>query len=313
MRARLIYLVAMMASAPCHAAGTFTVTAAELPGPAVALLWLAALGWTFLWLLRRLLRGVDRRADIDVALAGERVARVAAERALSDTHLALARLLAQRDSATDSAREGERQRIARDIHDDLGQNLLALKLDLQLLRAKAAPREAIHLARVESNLEVTIRSLRAIINDLRPAALEAGLQTAMEWHLQEFSRTSGIACRLVADDAAFAACPALALDALLYRVLQESLTNVARHAQATEVRIALGHDAAQLTFEVHDNGVGMRAGRAPGCGLHGMRARVAAIGGRLAITSAPGAGTLLSLAIPLTQPLGEIGKCTLPA
>ena len=304
MHSLLFFLLAAGCALPCQA----SADAIGLQGPTLALLWLALLGWGFLRLLRRLLLGGDRLAAAQAALADERAARLQAERTLSDTHLALGKLVAQQGSVSDSARQCERQRIARDIHDDLGQNLLALKLDLEQLQARVPSQHAAHLARVQANLGTTIGSLRTIINDLRPSALDAGLQTAMEWQMQEFSRTSGIACRLSADAAAFAACPPLALDALLYRVLQESLTNVARHAQATEVRIALERSGAQLSFKVHDNGIGISGVRAPGCGLHGIRDRVAAIGGRFAITSAPGAGTLLSLDIPLTTAVGEIGK-----
>lgn len=304
MRSLLFSLLAASCTLPCLAAAD----ASALPGSTLALLWLAALGWRGLRLSRRLLHGGARLAAAQQALAGERAARQQADAALDDARQALATLAARQGSVAARARQCERRRIARDVHDDLGQNLLALKLDLEQLQARAGTPQAPQLARVLANLDITIRSLRTIINNLRPAALDAGLQAAIERQLREFSRASGIACRLDADAAAFAACAPLALGALLYRVLQEALSNVARHAQATEVCIVLERRDGRLRFEVHDNGIGIGVQRASGCGLLGIGERVAARGGRFAITSSAGAGTLLSLDIPLTAAVGEIGK-----
>jgi signal transduction histidine kinase len=275
------------------------------PGVALALAWLLLLGALFHAFLRCHLRNRDRMAETEAQLACERNARAQAERSLGDTHAVLSKLVHQHDAV----RETERSRIARDIHDDLGQNLLALKIELSMLQVStsaAHPHVHQRLAGMIKNLDLTIKSLRAVINDLRPLALEAGLQSAMEWHLKEFSRINGIRHELEADPEAYRAGPDNGLDAMLYRVLQESLSNVVRHANATEVRIALRRKGDQLTFQVQDNGVGMRGGPgASGFGLLGIRDRVAAIGGRLVIDSAPGAGTSLSLSIPLGQSIAE--------
>lgn len=268
----------------------------------VAVPWLLLLGWGFHALLGRHLRFHDRLAFTEAQLAMERHARGAAERTLADTHTALCRLVQQQEHV----RETERNRIARDIHDDLGQHLLALKIELSLMQASTnSDHPQLHqkLGGLLRNLDLTIASLRTVINDLRPLALEHGLQTAMETHLNEFSRVNGIKHELDADPGAFHPGTDRAVDAMLFRVLQESLANVVRHAQATEVKIALSRSGDLLTLQVQDNGIGMAGQPANrGCGLVGIADRVTAAGGKFAIDSQPGAGTLLSLSIPLSHP-----------
>jgi signal transduction histidine kinase len=304
------FTVAALALGASSVPGIAANTAAPTIIPSsvfVTLLWLLLLGWGFHALLRRHLSFIDGIAETDRQLGLERHARGVAERALADTHSALCRLVEQQEHV----RESERNRIARDIHDDLGQNLLALKIELSLMQVStngAHPLINQKIGGMIRNLDVTIKSLRVIINDLRPLALEAGLQNAMQWQLNEFSRINGIRHELEADPEVFQLHSGRGqdLDAMLFRILQESLSNVVRHANATEVKIALNRSADQLTLTVHDNGVGM-AGQAPayGCGLLGIKDRVTAIGGRFAIDSRPGGGTLLSLSIPLAQPIAE--------
>jgi signal transduction histidine kinase len=273
------------------------------PMIALAVLWLLLLGWGFHALLRRRLREDDRLACAEAQLALERHARAMAERALGDTHSALCKLVREQEAV----RETERNRIARDIHDDLGQNLLALKIELSLMQMSTSGAHPLVNQKLRSmvrSLDLSIKSLRVVIDDLRPLALEDGLQHAMEWQLSEFSRINGIRHELKADPEAFRATGDRTLDAMLFRILQESLSNVVRHAHATEVRIALNCSGDQLTLAVQDNGVGM-AGHpaARGCGLVGIKDRITAVGGRFVIDSQPGAGTLLSLSIPLAQPM----------
>lgn len=193
----------------------------------------------------------------------------------------------------------ERLRIASDIHDDLGQNLLSLKIELAALQnhpgLPAAAR--CHLATLLAHTDAAVRSLRGIINGLRPVGLEQGLRCAVERQLTEFSRINGIHYQLEsAQYGSDAACPA---DATVFRVLQESLSNIARHAGATEVRIALCRNAHELSMTVRDNGVGMREGPPRhGCGLLGIEHRVAAAGGCFVLASTPGQGTALTISIP---------------
>jgi signal transduction histidine kinase len=271
----------------------------------MAVLWLLLLGWGFRALLGRHLRFHDRLAYSEAQVGLERHARALAERALADTHTALCRIVHQQERV----RETERKRIARDIHDDLGQHLLAMKMELSLMQVSSAGADTpVHqkVGKLLQNLDLTIASLRTIINDLRPPALADGLQSAMEHHLAEFSRLNGIRHELAADPEAFKANEDKAVDAMLFRILQESLANVARHAQATEVKIALERSGDLLTLKVQDNGIGMAGGQdTRGCGLVGIADRVAAAGGRFAIDSEPGNGTLLSLSIPLQRPLSS--------
>jgi signal transduction histidine kinase len=210
----------------------------------------------------------------------------------------------------EQVRETERNRIARDIHDDLGQHLLALKIELSQMQVSTRvvhPHVHQKIGRLLQHLDQAIGSLRTVINDLRPPALEHGLRSAMEAQLSEFSRISGIRHQLKADPGAFHAKSDRSVDAMLFRILQESLANVARHAQATEVKITLVRSVDLLTLQVRDNGIGM-AVHPPtrGCGLAGIADRVAAAGGRFVIDSQPGAGTLLSLSIPLSRPMATL-------
>lgn len=271
------------------------------PSLIVAVIWMLLLGWGFHALLRRHLRLDDLLADNEAQLAIERHARACAERTLAATHLALCQLAKQQEGV----RETERRRIGRDIHDDLGQNLLALKIDLSLLHVSTTGAHPLITEKVDcmmGNLDLTIKSLRSVINNLRPLALESGLKHAIEWQLTEFSRTHGIRHVLSAGPAVFDTPGDKERDAMVFRILQESLCNVVRHAHATEVTVEVQRCGSVLTLTVQDNGVGMPS-TAPehGSGLAGIRERVAAIGGRFSIDSPAGGGTLLTLTFPVAQ------------
>jgi signal transduction histidine kinase len=272
-----------------------------VPALLAAIVWMLLLGWGFHALLRRHLRHDDERAELAEQLAVERHGRASAERALGAAHITLSRLARQQEVV----RETERQRIGRDIHDDLGQNLLTLKIDLSLLHVSttgAHPllRQKLHC--MTANLDLTIASLRSVINDLRPLALQHGLASAITSLLAEFSRMHGIAHIVRAEPGVFDFAADQERDAMLYRILQETLSNVARHAHASEVTLTLMRCGGVLTLTLRDNGVGMVCATvSEGCGLPGIRERALAIGARLAIESEPGAGTLLRLSVPLPQ------------
>lgn len=267
----------------------------------VAVVWILLLGWGFYALLRRHLCLDDNLADKEGQLVIERHARGTAERALASAHLSLTQLARQQEHV----RETERQRISRDIHDDLGQNLLSLKIDLSLLHVSTTGAHPLIIEKVDAmmgNLDRTIKSLRAIINDLRPVALETGLRAAIEWQLSEFSRMHSIRHNLQAEPSAFDIPTDKERDAMIFRILQESLSNVARHAHATDVLVELQRCGSVLTVTVEDNGVGIPTPLPTGgSGLAGMRERATAIGGRFAIDSRPGAGTIVTLSFPLLQ------------
>ncbi|GGE75970.1 sensor histidine kinase [Massilia psychrophila] len=300
---RFAALAALAALAAVTASGEagFGHPAIVQPVALIAVPWLLLLGWGFHAWLTRHLRINDRLAYCDSQLGIERHARRLAEHAQLDTHTSLCRLIQQQDHV----RENERNRIARDIHDDLGQHLLAFKIELALIQVStrgAHPQLHQHVGRLLRSADLSIASLRAIINNLRPFALEQGLQAAIETQLAEFSRLNGIRHELDASPGAFDGNRDGAVDTMLFRVLQESLANVVRHAEASEVKVALTRNGDQLTLQVRDNGIGM-AGlpQARGCGLAGIADRVAAAGGQFVIDSEPGAGTVLSLSIPAAR------------
>lgn len=205
-------------------------------------------------------------------------------------------------------KEEERKRIARDIHDELGQNLLALRIDLSMLSARTSVQHGLLHQRVNAameNVDATIRSVRGIMNELRPPVLDLGLQAALEWQAAEFRKRSGLACALAlpGEEALTGVSPELAT--VLFRAVQEALSNVRRHAAARQVDITLMVDAGSLMLSVADDGVGIapasdaRRGDDDSFGLIGMRQRVAAQGGRLDIASPEGGGCRLTLSFDL--------------
>lgn len=227
---------------------------------------------------------------------------------------------------TENIKEGERKRIAREIHDDLGQNLLALRIEADLLASRTSERHHQLHARAKRTLQqidITIKSVRQIINDLRPNVLDLGLGAAVDWQVAQFRQRTGIACDVMED------LDDMAIDdgcaTALFRILQESLTNISRHAQATRVRVELRLLHARITMTISDNGVGMDASNRhkPGSfGLVGIEERVKILGGVFTVTSRPGAGTTievsvsaaLSLAVPAPiMPAPYAGPAVTPA
>ncbi|MEC5400117.1 PAS domain-containing sensor histidine kinase [Uliginosibacterium sp. H1] len=214
---------------------------------------------------------------------------------LRRSHLALQRLSAH----LNSVREEERRHIARDIHDELGASLTALQLDMNWLRPRLASDAALQ-AKLDSMLELAgtaMGSVRRILNDLRPGLLDhLGLWAALEALLGDFQRRSGLACSY--DCAPELEHSRLGRDAeiALYRIVQEVLTNVSRHAQASSVSLEAAAEGRDLRLAVRDDGRGMRMPAQPvSFGLLGMQERARALGGELSIDSAPGAGTTVRL------------------
>jgi signal transduction histidine kinase len=206
----------------------------------------------------------------------------------------------------DKIKEEERKRIAREIHDDLGQNLLALRIDISRLHARTGRHHRLLHQGVSvalNNIDTTIKSVRSIINDLRPFELELGLQAAVTWQLKKFARVSGIACEFDIDappGSNMQLCDRQTLT--IFRILQESLSNIARHSCATRVDVKLKWSAYGLSMQVSDDGIGMRADAAPktnSFGIVGIKERVSSLGGELFINGSSGHGTLLSVFIPI--------------
>jgi signal transduction histidine kinase len=202
-------------------------------------------------------------------------------------------------------KEEERKRIAREIHDELGQNLLALRIDASMLHARTGdmhPRLHQKASYALNQIDSTIKSVRAIINDLRPPVLDLGLQAAIEWQIAEFRRRSGIACNIVVRNESFDHALDEKVATALFRILQESLTNIIRHAQATQVEVELNRDGSWLYMKIADNGIGMQKStrrKTSTFGLAGIKERISMLGGELQIDSGEAKGTVLSISIPL--------------
>jgi PAS domain S-box-containing protein len=211
-------------------------------------------------------------------------------------------------SAAHQTREHEQSRIARELHDELGQSLTALKMLAVSLRETAQAGEiaaAEKLDRMEAVLDRTVAATRRIAADLRPLMLDdLGLVPAIEWLAEEFSQRQGVPCVLTVNE------PELELTGpqatAAFRIVQEALTNIARHAQARSVDIDITRDDASIRIRVRDDGCGFVAespSRKPDSrGLLGMRERAYLLGGNIAIESAPGRGTTIEARLPLQAP-----------
>ncbi len=200
-----------------------------------------------------------------------------------------------------TVREEERARIARELHDEMGQALTALRIDLGWLRNKCQPLGAPAVERVGTALGVvehSIVSLRRISEDLRPAMLDSlGLAAAVEHHVTQFSERTGIACRLNMNREEFELDDRLATT--VFRIVQETLTNVARHAGASEVTVRIDEVDDGIRLTIQDNGRGISDAKDKKTfGLLGMRERIAMLGGRLEIHSRPGKGTRIAGWLP---------------
>jgi signal transduction histidine kinase len=209
-----------------------------------------------------------------------------------------------------SLREEERSRIAREVHDELGQTLTATRIEVARLQAAAGRdgtaleiQEAVRRG-AEALLELTdetIASVRRIASELRPAVLDhLGLEAAIEWQLRDFERRTGITTELEGhlpadlDPDCATAC---------FRIVQEGLTNVARHSRARHVRVTLALEPGRLRLTLADDGEGLPPDslRGPSLGLLGMRERATALGGALEVAGGPAGGVVLALRLPLPR------------
>lgn len=202
----------------------------------------------------------------------------------------------------EGAKEAERADVAREIHDDIGAIFFALKVDLAWLRKRLANDPAM-LARLESadtQIDSGVQASQRIVRSLRPAVLDFGVIGAAEWLAGDFSRRTGIVCNFSAGIDELPLAPELAT--AVFRVLQESLTNISRHAQASEVSVQVNAVEDEVRLEVTDNGRGLGAtdlGKRASFGVRGMRERAIEHGGSFEIDSLETGGTRLSLRLPL--------------
>jgi len=238
---------------------------------------------------------------------------------LASTNTALQQEITERKSIEEAlralsanlqnVREEERTRIAREIHDDLGQSLTALIMDLSWLEDKLTrPRDvsarSILLDKIEAMMklvEVTMETVRTIAAELRPGVLdELGLNTAIDWQAKEFQKRTAIKCYFTTqlEETALDRTGATAV----FRILQESLTNVVRHARANTVNLTLDERGGELILEVQDNGKGITEAELfdrSSLGILGMRERAVVIGGTVDIASVKDQGTRVTVRVPL--------------
>lgn len=202
-------------------------------------------------------------------------------------------------------REEERRAIARELHDELGQHMTALRLGLSLLKMQFGqdnPRLECQVERLVSLTDSAIHSVRTLATSMHASLLTTGLQPALEELRDTFMQQSGVSCQLH--------CPRdlsgidMARTAAIFRIVQESLTNAARHAAATRVTVTLKALDGDYILEVFDNGVGfdLKAVERGSLGLTGMRERSLTLGGPVVIFSHPGQGTTVQAFIPRHKP-----------
>ena len=213
-------------------------------------------------------------------------------------------LLRQLAARGEALREEERKFLTREIHDEMGQYLSALRLGVSMLGLQFGPGNPAleeKTGKLVDLVDATIKVVRNVVASLRPAALDMGIVSALEWLVDEFAERHGIACTLAIKGE-------VTLDdrraTEMFRIVQESLTNISRHAQASEVRITLQRGESAFLLEVRDNGKGFDPGirKQKSFGLVGIRERVLVLNGKIDIISAPGQGTVVSLCCPLAAP-----------
>jgi len=238
--------------------------------------------------------------SIEVALYRHKM-----EEELRSSHQQLRNLAAH----LQSVREEERAGIARELHDEMGQVLTALKMDLSWLNKRLTKDDSSLVEKVKSMTKLTdtaIRMVRRLSTELRPGILDdLGLSAAIEWQAEEFAERTGIGCEVSVNDGVII----LEQDrsTAIFRIFQEALTNVARHARATKVKASLKEKDGELVLEVKDNGRGItekQISDAKSFGIMGMRERVYPWGGEVKISGIREKGTTVRVTIPL----GKEGK-----
>lgn len=202
-----------------------------------------------------------------------------------------------------SAIEEERKQIAREIHDELGQELSLLQLELGLVENKLSKNQRVLRKKIRSMsklIDSIVHSVQRISSNLRPALLDnLGIAAAVEWQAKEFQRRTKIQCEAKIDFSEIVL--SQERSTALFRILQETLTNVARHSKATKVRIELKKNIDVIELIIHDNGIGISAqnvANPKSFGLIGMRERIRQVGGEIEFSGKSGKGTLVTVTVP---------------
>lgn len=213
--------------------------------------------------------------------------------------------LAELSAHVETVKENERTRIAREIHDDLGGNLTAIKMALAMLTRRLPEADAGLLEKatyLDSLVDRSIETVHRIAGDLRPSILDFGLVAAIDWQAKEFEKQLGIPCEFTSnrEEVNLHADQATAL----FRIFQETLTNIGKHAQASRVQVRLMRNKCNVQLEIEDNGQGMAPSdrmKPKSFGIRGMIERASALGGTLAINAGEAGGTVVAITIPLTE------------
>jgi signal transduction histidine kinase len=206
--------------------------------------------------------------------------------------------------------EEERRHIAREVHDELGQSLTALRIGMTLLGKRYAQNSPAIVKDIQ-NLKVLvdrgIQGVRNVATNLRPAALDMGLVPAIQWLCSDFTEHNAIPCELYLHEDYIELDNAKSV--AIFRIVQEALTNISRYARATRVDINLGLDGQTLGVEIRDDGCGFNVSisNSKSYGLIGMRERALALRGRIDFVSRPGQGTVIGVSIPLDTEHDEMG------
>jgi len=244
-----------------------------------------AVAW-WAWTTRRRRRGVARRRALEAAIAARTAELERSQHALRELGDHNARAL-----------EEERTRLSRELHDELGQQLAALRMELSLLAVRADDGGRIERADVDELLvrtDALVASVRQLVSGLRPPALDGGLPAALQWLASEIRRDAAVACTVDCDRSS-AALPG-EVASMVFRIAQESLTNVRKHARARHVAISFVRVPDSWELLVQDDGVGFdQAAPVEGYGLMGMKERARAFGATLSIESGPTQGTSVCL------------------
>jgi two-component system, NarL family, sensor histidine kinase UhpB len=258
-------------------------------------------------LLRRLIRPLERLAGqmdaADVLGGGQRVP-VADSGEIGTLERAFNRMLdrleaERRDAGAYAlkAQEDERQRLARGLHDEVGQSMTAVLLQLKHMTASARPEQRAQLAEAQQVVKTSLEDVRRLAQELRPELLDhLGLASALSNLASGFEQRAHVRVRREFERDLPPLDPQVEL--VIFRVAQESLTNVARHAQATEVLLSLQRGNDSVVLRVIDNGKGFDPGHAEGGGLRGIRERALIVGGAAAIKPGPGSGAEVRLEVP---------------
>ena len=240
-----------------------------------------------------------------LAAAEARRERLRTARELEQSQQRLRELLAHLDTVVDE----ERGAIAREIHDDVGGLLTALRFDLSWIERSGEERSAERARYAKQTLTQAMQATQRIQRNLRPPVLDAGLLEALHWQIEDFRRRTGIAVAFSSNVEALALGTVTAMT--VYRTLQEALTNVTKHAQASSVRVGLVVGANELSLEVADEGVGLRSpdlDKPASFGLRGLLERAARAGGWLDVS--PGArGTCVLLSLPIGADRAPSDSC----